>query len=397
MANNITAQEYLTKSETKLRSFKREWESFTSEVPDKLMSLIRSGIRPSVSSSRSGNQIGVTLNFESNMDAAKKYIEQVKEKMEKKSDEIKKQIMDIDNDLKGYVDEGVDSDLFAKLVKNLNDWISYIPKMSFKIKSDQTINFEISDEILAIKKKWDKVSAEEIRKKEAEKYGVALADLDKHKTYLDAKTQKSAAKTSAAMKKAEKAFASIKGYLDSADLEKACATSATELKAKEDEEARIKRELEEAKKREEAERLRKAVEAYEKEVAEINKAKAEYISSETSKIEKKYSDALSKLKSEYETSCSKNKDEAEKTTSEKARLEKELEDAGLFAFGKKKQLRLDIEALAEKIRQLTNAKNKLDADYESARKQEKSTYESSLRVIPMNAGKKFVLPKDPRK
>ena len=90
MANNITAQEYLTKSETNLRSFKREWESFTSEVPDKLMSLIRSGIRPSVSSSRSGNQIGVTLNFESNMDAAKKYIEQVKEKMEKKSDEIKK-------------------------------------------------------------------------------------------------------------------------------------------------------------------------------------------------------------------------------------------------------------------------------------------------------------------
>ena len=58
---------------------------------------------------------------------------------------------------------------------------------------------------------------------------------------------------------------------------------------------------------------------------------------------------------------------------------------------------LDIEALAEKIRQLTNAKNKLDADYESAQKQEKSTYESSLKVIPMNAGKKFVLPKDPRK
>lgn len=40
------------------------------------------------------------------------------------------------------------------------------------------------------------------------------------------------------------------------------------MKAREDEEVRIK------------------VEAYEKEVAEINKAKAEYISSETSKVEK---------------------------------------------------------------------------------------------------------------
>lgn len=379
MANYISAQEYLTKSETKLRLFEREWESFASEVPVKLMDLIRSGIRPSQSMYGSGNRISVTFSVESNTDAAKKYIEQAMEKMKKKGKEIEKQIMDIDIDLEGYVDEGVDSDLFTKLVKNLNDWISYIPKMSLQATPNSTVNLNISDEILSIKKKWDKVSAEEIRKKEAAKYGVALADLDKHKMYLDAKSQKAAAKTSAAMKKAEKAFASIKGYLDSADLEKACASYATELKAREDEEVRIK------------------VEAYEKEVAEINKAKAEYISSETSKVEKKYSDALSKLKAEYETACRKNEDDAEKTASEKARFEKELEDAGLFAFGKKKQLRLDVEALAEKIRQLTNQKTKLDADYASAQQQEKNAYGSSLKVIPMNADKKFVLPRDPRK
>ena len=69
----------------------------------------------------------------------------------------------------------------------------------------------------------------------------------------------------------------------------------------------------------------------------------------------------------------------------------------MFAFGKKKQLRLDVEALAEKIRQLTNQKTKLDADYASAQQQEKNAYESSLKVIPMNADKKFVLPRDPRK
>lgn len=397
MATKMTAQEYLTKSETKLRAFKREWESYTSEVPDKLMSLIKSGIRPSISSSRSGNQIGVSLNFESNMDAAKKYIEQVKEKIESKSDEIKNQIKDIDKNLQAYLDEGVDGDLFAKLVKNMNEWIAYIPKMSFKIKGDQTINFEVSDEIIELKKKWEKVSAAEVRKKEAEKYGVSLADLDKHKTYLDAKSQKTNAKTSAAMKKAEKAFASIKGYLDSADFEKACASAAAELKVKEDEEARIKKEREEARKREEAERLRKAVEAYEKEVAEITKAKADYISAETKKIEQNYADALSTLKSKYEISCAKNKSATEQTSDEQTRMEKELEDAGLFAFAKKKQLRADIEALSEKLRSLANERKSIDADYEAATVKEKTTYESALKVVPMNAGKKFTLPKDPRK
>lgn len=31
MAIKVTAQDYLTKSETKFRKFKREWESFTTQ------------------------------------------------------------------------------------------------------------------------------------------------------------------------------------------------------------------------------------------------------------------------------------------------------------------------------------------------------------------------------
>jgi hypothetical protein len=195
--------------------------------------------------------------------------------------------------------------------------------MSFKMGGDNTITFEASKDVVAIKKKWEKVSAEEVRKKEAEKYGVALADLDKHKAYLDAKSQKSTAKTSAAMKKAEKAFTAIKGYLDSADLAKDCATVAAELKVKEDEEARIKKEREEARKREEAERLRKAVEAYEKELAEVTKAKEAYIAAETESIEKKHKNAMDALKSDYNAACAKNKSETENASAEKARLEKE--------------------------------------------------------------------------
>lgn len=401
MAIKVTAQDYLTKSETKFRKFKREWESFTREVPDKVFNIFKNGIRPSVSSRSPGyGQINIYLTFENDTDSVKKYLEEylkeIQEKGDKKLNEVKKHIKDIDKHLQLYLDDGVDGDLFAKIVKHLNEWIAYIPKMSFVIYDDQTMSFGIADDIAAIGKKWKKVSVEEVRKKEAEKYGVALADLDKHKAYLNAKSQKSTAKTSTAMKKAEKAFAAIKGYLDSADLAKACATVAAELKVKEDEKARIKKEREEARKREEAERLRKAVEAYEKELAEVAKAKEAYIAAETESIEKKHKNAMDALKSDYDAACGKNKSETENASAEKARMEQELEEAGLFAFEKKKQLRADIEALAEKLRRLAAEEENIDSDYEKARTKQKKSRESALKVLPMNADKKYPLPKDPR-
>ena len=397
MVIKVTAQDYLTKSESKFRTFMREWESFTREAPQKLVQLVASGIRPKVSSSSSGYQIGVTLTFERDTSAAEKYVDEIKSKIEKKSDEIKAHIKDMDKNLQAYLDEGIDGELFTKIVKHMNDWIAYIPKMSFNMSDKMKITFEISDDVATIKKKWEKVSAEEVRKKEAEKYGVSLADLDKYKAYLDAKSQKSTAKTSTAMKKAENAFTAIKGYLDSADLAKVCATIAAELKVKEDEEARIKKEREEARKREETERLRKAVEAYEKELAEVTKAKEAYIAAETESIEKKHKNTMDALKSDYDTACAKNKSETENASAEKARLEQELEEAGLFAFGKKKQLRADIEALAEKLRRLAAEKKNIDSDYENARTKQKESRESALKVLPMNAGKKYPMPKDPRK
>jgi len=397
MATTISAQEYLSKAETKLRTFKREWETYTAEVPDKLTSLVRSGMRPSVSSNSSSGRIGVSLSFEANMDAAKRYLEQVKEKIAAKSGEISGQIKQMDKDLQMYLDAGVDGDMFAKLIRCLNDWIAYIPKMTFTVKGDQKVEFDVSDEIIAVKKKWEKVSAAEIRKKEAEKYGVSLADLDRHKAYLDAKSKKATAKTSADMKKAERAFAGLRGYLDSADFEKACAAAAAELKAKEDEEARIRREREEARKREEAERLRKAVEAYEKAVEDTKQARIDYISAKNSELEQKYETVLVVLKDNYEDSANKNKKEVEDASAEKTRMEQELEAAGLFAFGKKKQLRADIEALSEKLRRLANEGREIDAKYESAKAKEKAEYEAALKKVPADADEKFPMPKDPRK
>ncbi len=398
MAIKITTQDYLIKSENKFRTFKREWESFTREAPEKLFNLVKGGIHPDISVNSSGyGQFGCSLTLKSNTDAAEEYIKEVKVKIEKKSDEIEANIKDIDKNLQMYLDEGIDGNLFAKMVKHMNELIAYIPQMSFKMSNGCTINFNASKDVIAIKKKWENVSAEEVRKKEAEKYGVALEDLDKHKVYLDAKSQKNTAKTSTAMKKAKKAFTAINGYLDSADLAKACTAIAAELKVKEDKKARIKKEREDARKREEAERLRKAIEAYEKELAEVTKAREAYITSETDNIERKHKNAMDALKSDYDAACEKNKSKIENASTEKIHLEQELEEASLFAFGKKKQLRADIETLTEGLRRLATEKENIDANYEEARTKQKNRRESVLRVLPMNAGKKYPMPKDPRK
>lgn len=396
MEQKQSIQDYLRKSEEKLCLFKREWEFLTREVPDKLNSLVASGIKPKISSNSSGNQIGVSLSFESNLDAAKRYMEQVKEKIEKKCQEIEDQIKDIDKNIQLYLDEGADSVYFLKLVKHLNEWISYIPQMDFEI-SGQKIEIVVDEQVFEINKKWDAISYEEIRKQEAERYGVSLANLDKHKIYLGAKSQKSSAKTSADMKKAEKAFDSVKEYLDSGELAKICADIAKKLKAKEDEEARAKRELEEARKKEEAEQLKKAVEAYEKEVGEVNKARQVYINTETENINKKYNNAISKLKNNYDDSRKKSEKEIKELSTSISLFEKELEETSLFAFGKKKQLREEIESFSQKIRILKNEKNKLDSDYQSATSKEKSQKEASLKALRDNAEKQYLMPSDPRK
>ena len=81
---NKKASEALSASKAKLYSFERNWNSFATEAPQKILSLIKSGIKPSVSRGPSvPGQISVQLNFESNMDAAKEYVETVKEKLEK--------------------------------------------------------------------------------------------------------------------------------------------------------------------------------------------------------------------------------------------------------------------------------------------------------------------------
>ena len=360
MATTISASEYLSKSETKLRSFKREWESFTTEAPQKFLSLVKSGIKPTVSRGPSvPGQISVSLNFESNMDAAKAYVEKMRDKIEDKNDEISNQIKDMDKKLQLYLDEGVDGDTFSKLVKNMNEWIAYIPKMSFKI-GNNDINIKADDSIIKIKKKWEKVSAEEVRKKEAEKYGVALSDLDNHKKYLEAKSKKANGKTSAVIKEAKKELAALKGYLDSAELAQDCDAKIEKLVAKEAEEKRIaaEKKAEEERIRKEKEEERKRKEAEEKRIAE-EKKKQEI--EENKVIVQKCLDQIEEYKTQVKLAVNEKKNRTtarimqriEQLKSEKQRHEATLKSLGLFSFSDKKREKEEIARIETEIEMLS--------------------------------------------
>ena len=77
---------YVANKENDFIRLKRQWQSFSNEVPQKLESLIRSGIKPELSTGRSSDSrtLSVGLSFNANMDGAKAYIEKVKEDIPKK-------------------------------------------------------------------------------------------------------------------------------------------------------------------------------------------------------------------------------------------------------------------------------------------------------------------------
>ncbi len=384
------AREYCDKMEKLFKRYSSEWESFASEVSPKFSSLVRSGIGYSMSnsSSSSGSErsIGVGLSFTSNTDAAKEYLESVPRTMESKVDLFIKAIREMDKKIGEFQKSGLVGKEFSQLVKLLGKWISYMKTMKVDIMGRATLEAEIPSDFNGLKPKWEKVEKEEVRKAEAAKYGVSLSNLDKHISYLDAKKQKLAAKTSSDMKKVEKIFYSMNGYLDSAELSKECASIGAEMKQKEEE-----------RRKEEAERLRIAVEKYEKECADVDRKRAEFISDETKRLESQYKKTASEIEHKYKSDLEKLENEIASNNAQMGSFEKELSETSLFAFAKKKQLRLDLETIGEKIRKLEKEKSSLISAYKSKVSDEKSKLESALKVLPMNAGKKFVMPKDPRK
>lgn len=157
-ASDAAIQDYVSRSERKLREFKREWEEFTEEVPDTLQDLVRQGLRPSLTNSSSGGQIGFSLTFDQDTSEAERYIETLRDKIDEALAQIKDEIMDMDRDMERFQRSGLDSRQLSKLVRNLNSWISYIPEMSFPLSDERMLRVTITDDVSEIRDKWRRIS-----------------------------------------------------------------------------------------------------------------------------------------------------------------------------------------------------------------------------------------------
>lgn len=66
--------------------------------------------------------------------------------------------MDVDRDMERFQRGGLDSRQLSKLVRNLNNWIDYIPKMSFPLTDERMLRVTITDDVSEIRDKWRRIS-----------------------------------------------------------------------------------------------------------------------------------------------------------------------------------------------------------------------------------------------
>lgn len=121
-----------------------------------------------------------------------------------------------------------------------------------------------------------------------------------------------------------------------------------------------------------------------------------YVASERAAIGKKYRAELKKLSEEHEAKCKSNQRTASAKRAECKKLETELDEAGLFAFGKKERLRAEIESHQKAIQSLATEKAQLDASYQSEKKKKEGEQKAEIAKLPNAEKERFSMPKEPQ-
>ena len=276
-----SAEQYWAEMNSQFQKDTRDWERFAGEVPEKFIQLVKSGIRPNISrgsgmSSDGHRTLSVNLSFESNMDAAKEYLQTLKTEIPRRGEAFCKPLDDFDEQLEKYYHAELGGDTFEKLAKLFAQWVDYAQNLHVQIR-DTKITVDLLEKYLLKKKRWTELADQQKMKEDAQRYGIPVEDVPKHRSYLAAKQKKITAKTSAAMNQAIKLLQDLNGYMDSEELILAAQEQALQMKQREEEQERIRKAEEEKRQKEEAERerIRKEKEAVEKAQAErIAKQKA---------------------------------------------------------------------------------------------------------------------------
>lgn len=265
------AEELLFNEKREYERISSSWKRFADGFYDEVLNRIKNGFSTSITrgdggyNSNGGRTLSVGLSMNVNTDSAKAYILDAKQRIHDTTDEVAKHMSNLDKKMEEFRAGGIDSNTFKGLIDIFEKWIQFVTSMELKTGSEK-ITIDVDGNFHETLKKWKDFGNVEMRKKEAEKLGVELKDLDRHKVYLECKKQISNVSTTAAMREKIRRMETLSGYLDSDQILKDARVRLEELqrieaeeKRRKDEEVRRKAEEarraeEERKKREEAKR-----------------------------------------------------------------------------------------------------------------------------------------------
>ena len=231
---------YISNKENDFIRLKKQWEIFANEVPQKLESLIRSGIKPEMTrgnSSGSGT-LTIGISFNANMDGAKAYLEKVKEDIPKKAEPIFLLAKELDNKINEVKDQDVEEKTLTSLIKLFDNVVDYSQNLTVAVLGDNTIKVSADNGDNIKKGKWNQTAIKSANEVYAKKHNIAISDVENHKKYLNIKEQEKNAKTSSDMNKVRKEYEKLGSYLDSKELVEKAQNKANKLKEDEDKKAR---------------------------------------------------------------------------------------------------------------------------------------------------------------
>ncbi|MBR6633362.1 MAG: hypothetical protein IKL05_03550 [Clostridia bacterium] len=346
----MNAQEYYSYAKEKIYNFKKRWEAFTIEAPNKLSNLIAEGISFSktlgISEDIHTGEIKLKTEYEinSNTDFAEGYIGVIKYRVEKYAEELMGIVEDIDVNLYTFVFEGLDNDLFNDFVDIIDECIKYFSDICINISSGR-IGTTVPDSAISIQKKWENTFPDEVRKNESERLGIPIENLGKHIKYLEAKKLLKNATTSTEINDAKEIFILLNGYLDSSGLVSLCDEKNLELeKNKVEKIINMKQRAAEGRRKREEE-LRQKREKEEKQEADYYA-----VQNECERNLAEFKNQL-EVQIEIEINIAKKENEALllEAKEEFTTMEKELSSLGFFKFSDKNRLKNEINNLQNKI------------------------------------------------
>ena len=162
-AYTAEALSYLDKKDAELKSFREDWDNFSSTVARTLMLKIQNGIKPKVNEGEDGDK---NLSFDSDTSEADEFVDSIPEKVDRKLEKLSDGIREFNTKLEGFESGGLEEMAFLKLCRSFAAFKEAGRNLSLKFTS-RDISYPLSEEVEAIGTKWEEMYHENQEKLEA--------------------------------------------------------------------------------------------------------------------------------------------------------------------------------------------------------------------------------------